>query len=199
MAEFQSGLSIVAEELGGFRIELQASAMSALLKASADAADAGLSITPRGADSARRNYESTVELWLSRVEPGLVHWAANGRVTQPAAGAILGLSPFEQVPKILELESEGIFFAKDLSKSIMYSVAPPGTSQHLSMLALDVAEFDDSRVREILARRGWFQTVVSDLPHFTFLGVKEAELKGLGLKVVESGGRKFWVPDIPRA
>jgi hypothetical protein len=64
------------------------------------------------------------------------------------------------------------------------------------MLAFDVMEFDNQRIREIMARHGWFQTVVSDLPHFTFLGVSESELKELGLKKVKNGGRKFWVPDI---
>ena len=97
---------------------------------------------------------------------------------------------------ILGLERDGIFFAKDLSKSIIYSVAPPGTSQHLSMLALDVKEYEDARVRAILAKHGWYQTVVSDLPHFTFLGVAEKDLPKLGLKMVTNADRSFWIPDI---
>jgi hypothetical protein len=100
------------------------------------------------------------------------------------------------VPEVFTLEEQGMFFAKDLSKSIIYSVAPPGTSQHLSLLAFDVKEFDDRRIRDLLARHGWFQTVVSDLPHFTFLGVEENELPGLGLKNITSIDRSFWVPDI---
>jgi hypothetical protein len=100
------------------------------------------------------------------------------------------------VPEILELEERGIYFAKDLSKSIIYSVAPPGTSQHLSMLAIDIAEFENPRVREIMAKNGWFQTVVSDLPHFTYLGTDENDLPDLGLKTVVSGDRRFWIPDI---
>jgi len=43
---------------------------------------------------------------------------------------------------------------KSLDKSIIYSVAPPGASQHLSMLALDVKEFQNAKVRETLARHG---------------------------------------------
>lgn len=101
-----------------------------------------------------------------------------------------------QVPEILKLESDGVFFAKTLDKSIIYSVAPPGSSQHLSMLALDVKEFENARVRAILAANGWFQTVTSDLPHFTYLGVKESELSGLGLRSVSNSGRTFYVPDI---
>jgi hypothetical protein len=97
---------------------------------------------------------------------------------------------------VLELERDRIFFAKDLSKSIIYSVAPPGASQHLAMLAFDVAEYYDAEVRSLLARHGWFQTVTSDLPHFTFLGADESDLPGLGLKRIENGDRHFWVPDI---
>ena len=57
-------------------------------------------------------------------------------------------------------------------------------------------EFADARVREILAEHGWFQTVLSDLPHFTFLGLKEEELPTRGLKNVEVDGQKFWIPDV---
>lgn len=86
--------------------------------------------------------------------------------------------------------------SKDHSKSILYSVAPPGGSQHLSLLALDVKEHDNATVRAILAQYGWFQTVISDLPHFTYLGVEEQELSSLGLKVVALEGKYFWVPEI---
>jgi hypothetical protein len=106
------------------------------------------------------------------------------------------MSPFEQVPAVLSLEEQGIFFAKDLSKSIIYSVAPPGASQHLSMLAFDVTEFNDPKVRKILANYGWFQTVVSDLPHFTYLGSVENELKNRGLKKFVFDGREFWLPEL---
>lgn len=196
VSNFQAGLEMMRAELGGFSLELQRVAMERLLTAVDQASDAGLSITPRGADSARRNYEGTIELWKSRVEPALVHWIGKDRITVEKADEIRRLSPYDQVPEIFALEEDGIFFAKDLSKSIIYSVAPPGASQHLSLLAFDVAEFDDATVREILAQNYWYQTVTSDLPHFTFLGVEEHELGGLGLKSVSSGGREFWLPDI---
>jgi hypothetical protein len=64
------------------------------------------------------------------------------------------------------------------------------------MLALDVNEFLEPRVREILAQHGWFQTVLSDLPHFTFLGLPEAELPQRGLKRVDVDGQAFWIPDV---
>jgi hypothetical protein len=193
---WQSGVPKSKENVGGFDLELQTAAMKGLKDAIAEAKQNSLTITPRGADSARRNYSGTVELWASRVNPGLTHWVGKGKLTASEAARIKALSPFEQVPEIFRLESNGIFFAKDLSKSIIYSVAPPGTSQHISMLALDVSEHENPRVRGILAKHGWFQTVVSDLPHFTFLGVPENQLSGLGLKKNNDGGRVFWMPDI---
>jgi hypothetical protein len=193
---FQAMLEIRLQRIGEYDLELQAVAMERLLDALYHARQKGLTITPRGADSARRSYSDTIELWKSRVEPGLVHWVGKGQVTQEEAEAIRALSPHEQVREIFELEEDGIFFAKDLSKSIIYSVAPPGASQHLSLLAFDVAEFNDPDVRSILADHMWHQTVVSDLPHFTFLGVMKDELVGLGLKRVTNADREFWVPDI---
>jgi hypothetical protein len=64
------------------------------------------------------------------------------------------------------------------------------------MLAFDVNEFFVDRVREILAAEGWFQTVLSDLPHFTFLGLQQGELVERGLKAVQVSGQKFWIPDV---
>ena len=196
VGSFQSGLDVGVSEIGGFEMELQSVAMARLLEAGDKADAAGLSITPRGADSARRNYHGTVDLWHSRVEPALVHWVSKGRIHPEQADFIRSLPPHKQVPEVFKLEEDGIYFAKDLSKSIIYSVAPPGASQHLSMLAFDVAEFDNANVRRILAEHFWFQTVVSDLPHFTFLGVAEDDLPDLGLKRVEHLGRAFWVPEI---
>jgi hypothetical protein len=167
-----------------------------LQDAVAEAAKSNLRITPRESDSSKRTYKHTVDLWASRINPGLAHWVAAKKITVADAARIRSLAPFDQVPEILRLEDQGIFFSKDFSKSVVYSVAPPGTSQHLLMLALDVAQFEDARVREILARHGWFQTVTSDLPHFTYLGVEENELPRLGLKKVTNANRDFWMPDI---
>jgi hypothetical protein len=184
------------ENIGGFELELQASPMKKLIAAISEAKQNNLTITPRGVDSAKRSYAETVELWASRVNPGLTHWVETGKLSEMEAVKIRALSSFKQVAKIFKLESEGMFFSKDLSKTIVYSVAPPGTSQHLSMLAFDACEHENPEVREILARYGWLQTVVSDLPHFTYLGVAENELSGLGLKKVNDGGRAFWLPDL---
>ena len=193
---FQSGLSVSMENIEGFGMELQLPAMKDLRGALTEARETGLTISPRDTDSARRSYDETVELWASRVNPALKHWVGVGKMDQSDADRMKAMSPFEQVSEVLKLEESGMFFAKDLSKSIIYSVAPPGTSQHLSMLAFDVTEHENTGVRELLAKHKWYQTVVSDLPHFTYLGVEESELPGLGLKKVTEGGRSFWVPDI---
>jgi hypothetical protein len=196
VSAFQASLRTSSESIGGFTLELQSSAMDGLRKSLADARSAGLSITPRDKDSAKRSYDETIELWASRVDPALKHWVGKGKMTQAQADRLKSLTPYEQVPEVLKLEAQGIYFAKDLSKSIIYSVAPPGTSQHLSMLALDVKEHEDAKIRDILAKNGWYQTVISDLPHFTYLGVAESELAKLGLKKMTDNGRTFWIPEI---
>jgi hypothetical protein len=178
-------------------VELQPAAMKALLKARATARAEGLDITPRdGAEGARRSYADTVRLWNSRFLPALDHWTKMQRLSSEEADRLRGLQVHEQVAEVLELEKQGIFFSKDLSKSVLYSIAAPGTSQHIAMLAFDINEFLNPRVRAILAEHGWFQTVLSDLPHFTFLGLSEAELPGRGLKSVDVDGQKFWIPDV---
>lgn len=191
---WQSTLSTSKALVGGFNLELQEPAMMALQEAIEEAQKNGLSITPRGADSARRSYLDTVGLWVSRVDPALTFWTGKKRISQQDASRIKSLPLVRQVAEVLQLEEKGIFFSRDFSKSILYSVAAPGTSQHLSMLALDINEYENSKVREILAKHGWYQTVVSDLPHFTYLGVPESELPKAGLKKTISGGRSFWIP-----
>lgn len=196
VSRWQSSLKVARENFGGVNVELQEAAMKALKEARAEAESAKLSITPRGADAARRSYAETVKLWQSRVNPGLAHWVKEGRLGKDEAERIRSLSPREQVAEILRLETDGLYFNTDFTKSILYSVAAPGTSQHLSMLAFDVKEHDNAEVRAILARHGWFQTITSDAPHFTFLGTSENELTSLGLKKTTSGGRTFWIPQL---
>ncbi len=194
---FQKSVSTARENIGGFALELQTAAMENLKLAIQEAEKNDLTITPRGADAARRSYKDTIDLWASRVNPALEHWTIEGKLSEAEAQKIRFLAPFKQVAEVFRLEDKGIFFSKDLQKPIMFSVAPPGASQHLSMLALDVAEFNDEKARRILVKHFWFQTVVSDLPHFTFLGAAEKELIGLGLKRTETAdGRVFWTPDV---
>jgi len=197
VAAFQRRAGKSAAKIGNDTIELQPAAMNALLKARATARGEGLNITPRdGAEAARRDFADTVRLWNSRFLPALDHWQERGRLTADETQRLRRLPTAEQVSAVLELEKDGIFFSKDFSKSVLYSIAAPGTSQHIAMLAFDANEFLDARVREILAANGWFQTVLSDLPHFTFLGLKEEQLPARGLKSVEVNGQKFWIPDV---
>ena len=193
---FQRAASVSAQEIGGVLIELQPAAMRALLAARAEAQGLGLDITPRdGAESARRGYADTVRLWNSRLLPALEHWRAQGRLTDDEAERVRAMPVREQVGAVLELERGGVFFSKDFSKSILYSVAAPGASQHLSLLAFDAAEYGDERVRHVLARHGWFRTVRSDCPHFTYLGLAEGKLPAHGLKKIKTAEGEFWVPN----
>jgi hypothetical protein len=195
--EFQEEAEFAAEWVGGDEIELQPAAMKALLAARAEARALRLDITPRGgAEAARRTYRDTLRLWNTRFLPALAYWNQRGRLSKEQVTRLRRLPLREQVREVLELEKDGIFFSKDFSKSILYSIAAPGTSQHLAMLALDVEQFADERVRRILARHGWFQTVKSDLPHFTYLGLAEKELPARGLRAVVSGKQLFWIPDV---
>ncbi len=193
---FQASAPSTSDTVSGMAIELQTPAMNALKEAVAEAEQSGIKITPHAEDAAKRSYEDTVTLWASRVEPGLDHWVKEKKISKSDAERIRKMSPFDQVPEIFKLESQGMYFSKDLQKSIIFSVAPPGSSQHLSMLALDVTEHANAKVRAILAKHGWYQTVATDLPHFTFLGMPESELPKYGIKKTKSGDREFWVPAV---
>jgi hypothetical protein len=76
--------------------------------------------------------------------------------------------------------------------AILGVVAPPGTSQHLWGLAIDL-RVSHPKQRQILNQNGWFQTVAKDVPHWTYLGLSEQDLVKLGLRnQVEKGG-SYWV------
>jgi hypothetical protein len=81
---------------------------------------------------------------------------------------------------------------------IMRSVAIPGASQHLLLIAFDL-EIINADIIETLNNAGWYQTVPNDDRHFTYLGYKtEEDLKKNGLKRVEckKSEYKFWIPNI---
>jgi hypothetical protein len=197
VTKFQDDAGVSAEYIAYDTVELQPEALKQLLKAREQALKEGLDITPRdGAEAARRNYEDSVRLWNSRFDPALDYWLEQGRLTADEVTRLRALPLKQQIAEVLELEKNGIYFSKDLSKSILYSIAAPGTSQHIHMLAFDVNEFENPRIREIMAKHGWFQTVLSDLPHFTFLGLKEKDLPKHGLRSVEANGQVFWIPNV---
>jgi hypothetical protein len=200
---FQSTLATRRAVVGQHEVELQAGAMDALLDAATEMAASGGAISARAADSGGRSYEDTVRLWTRNVNRGLEHWQTLGLITAARADSIRGLAPVDQIALILDMEEgDGIYFGTYFDRSILYSVAAPGASQHLSLLAFDVAEFDREEVERMLARAGWFRTVPNDLPHFTYLGYDEGELSDLGLtRITREYGDKsysFWVPDFDR-
>lgn len=193
--EFQRSLKTRSALVDGVAIDLQEAAMIALVKAAEQAASENLRIIPfDGAIAGRRSYNDSVALWASRFFPALDHWVRLGKVSEADAETARSFNIRKQVEKVMEWESAGIFFSTDLTRSIFSSTAPPGTSQHLAMLAFDVQNYSNPRVRTILASNGWYQTVVNDPTHFTYLGVKEDELPERGLVMIDRGAYRFWVP-----
>jgi hypothetical protein len=195
--DFQIKAGIAATEIAGAKIELQPAALRALLDARDEALRNDLDITPRdGAEAARRSFADTVRLWNSRFKPALAHWQTRGRLTEADAVRLASMPVNKQVREVLQLEEQGLFFNTFFNNSILYSVAAPGASQHLSLLAFDANEFADKRVREILARHGWFRTVKGDAPHFTYLGADENMLPLLGLKKIKTDDGEYWIPNV---
>ena len=78
---------------------------------------------------------------------------------------------------------------------ILGLVAPPGTSQHLWGLAIDLQILTPSQ-KQTLNENGWFQTVVNDLPHWTYLGWREEDLPKFGLQQKIIQGIKYWTTPI---
>jgi len=76
--------------------------------------------------------------------------------------------------------------------AILGVVAPPGTSQHLWGLAIDLG-VNNPKQRKILNQNGWFQTVVKDVPHWTYLGVTTEDLPKLGFKNQVVQGITYWL------
>jgi hypothetical protein len=200
---FQSSLNVRRAAIGDYEIALQSEAMDALIRAASEMNDREGQITARADDSGGRTYDDTVRLWARNVTRGLDHWESEGRISAEHARAIRDLAPVEQIPIILDLEErEQLYFGTFLNRSILYSVAAPGASQHLSLLAFDVAEYKDETVEQVLNHHGWFRTVPNDLPHFTYLGLEQEALQTSGLKRVayeyDERSYSFWVPDLDK-
>lgn len=192
---FQERAKFERQPIDGVEITLQERAMIALLAAIEEAVSIGVRITPRdGSIAGARDYGDTVRLWDSRFYRALDHWLARGKISKEEADGVRGLAAFDQVPQVLKWESKKIWFSTGFNRSILTSVAAPGTSQHLSGLAFDVTEYSDSRVRLILNKHGWYQTVLADEPHFTYLGSRETQLAGSGLRLLVSNRYRYWVP-----
>ena len=198
--EFQKKMSRTPIEVGGARIDLQTAASQALQSAIDEAATNGLKISPfDGAIAGGRSYGDTLMLWNSRVFPALSYWTKRGKLSATDNDVLGRLELAKKIEKILEWEARGIFFSTDRSRSILTSTAPPGTSQHLAFIAFDVVEYRDPQVRSVLNRHGWFQTVVDDPGHFTYLGVPESELPSRGLIAIAKAGHQYWIPNFSPA
>jgi len=200
---FQLTLETRSAVIGEHSISLQAPAIDALLRAARDANDEGLQVAARSADSGARSYDDTVNLWLRNVNRGLDHWTGEHKLDPAVGDRIRRSAPIDQVALVLGLEqTERLYFGTYFDKSILYSVAAPGASQHLSLLAFDVRDYESRRIESILNDNGWFRTVTGDLPHFTYLGLNETELPEAGLNQVSRtyGEREydFWLPDVER-
>lgn len=197
VTQFQKSVRSRAEIMDATNIELQDAAMTALLKAKTEAGKIGLRISPLdGSIAGRRSYSDTIRIWNSRYLKALDHWVRRGKITPEEAEIARKGAVLVQIRKVMEWEKNGLNFGTNIKGSIFSSTAPPGTSQHLSMLAFDVVQYSKRSVRAIMNRQGWFQTVANDPPHFTYLGVDENELPSRGLKAIIKGGYKFWVPAI---
>lgn len=197
VAAYQQTLKISVTEFAGNRIELQAAAAAALEAAQADAAAANIRLSPFDPPVAgRRDYNDSVRIWNKRLFPALDHWEGVGIIGADESFEMRNMPFVEQARKVLEWESRGYKFGTGRTKSIFASCSPPGTSQHLSLIAFDLLQYSDRRVREIMNRNGWYQTVIDDPGHFTFLGLPETQLPARGLKLVPAGGYAYWVPDI---
>ncbi|MEP7212357.1 MAG: hypothetical protein ABI791_04745 [Acidobacteriota bacterium] len=200
VAAYQRTIKTSISEFSGSRVELQASAAAALDAAKAEAFGAGIRLSPFDAPVAgRRDYGDSVRIWNKRLLPALDHWEGAGIIGVDESFAMRNMPFVAQARKVLEWESRGYKFGTGRLKSIFVSCSPPGASQHLSLLAFDVLQYNDRRLQLILNKNGWYQTVIDDPGHFTFLGLPETELPARGLKLVPAGGYAYWVPDIRNA
>ncbi|MBX3289658.1 MAG: hypothetical protein KF855_09975 [Acidobacteria bacterium] len=195
---FQSGVRSKTAVINNVSVTLQEESFNALEKARAEAIKAGLNITPRGGSASKRSFADTARIWNSRFEPGLKHWIAQKRISAADAEKARRMDIIDQVAQVMEWEKDRLWFSTRFNYSIFSSVAAPGTSQHLSMIALDVTQFADKRVRAILNKHGWFQTIIDDTPHFTYLGRKEKDLPKYGLRPETKDGFTFWIPNFDR-
>ena len=75
---------------------------------------------------------------------------------------------------------------------ILGIVAPPGSSQHLWGLAVDLRVTNQAQ-QKILNQNGWYRTVKNDTPHWTYIGHSPEELALLGFKNQVIRGVNYWL------
>lgn len=77
-------------------------------------------------------------------------------------------------------------------KRILGIVAPPGASQHLWGLAVDLRVSTEVQ-KQVLYQNGWYQTVENDAPHWTYLGLPPDQLLDLGFNNKIVKGVNYWL------
>ncbi|MDJ0737702.1 MAG: D-alanyl-D-alanine carboxypeptidase family protein [Nostocaceae cyanobacterium] len=75
---------------------------------------------------------------------------------------------------------------------ILGVVAPPGASQHLWGLAMDLKVSNQVQVKA-LNENGWFRTVENDVPHWSYIGLTTEKLPEFGFKSKVIRGITYWV------
>lgn len=192
---YQKKLPLKRFFMTAYGVTLQKQASDALLQAHKEAQSRNLVITPAGDVASLRSYEDTSRIWHKYLEKGLDYWVKRRKISPAQAAQILQSRPREQLAQVMALEQQGIYLHASHIHSIMNLCAPPGSSQHISGLALDIKEHQNCEIRALLNKYGWYQVVAHDFPHFVYLGVPERDLPQLGLTPVLIKGRQFWLPD----
>ncbi|MEA5597177.1 D-alanyl-D-alanine carboxypeptidase family protein [Rivularia sp. UHCC 0363] len=75
---------------------------------------------------------------------------------------------------------------------ILGTVAPPGASQHLWGLAIDLKVNNKKQV-QALNQNGWYRTVEYDVPHWTYVGYPPEKLPKLGFEKKLIRGITYWL------
>ncbi len=75
---------------------------------------------------------------------------------------------------------------------ILGTVAPPGTSQHLWGLAIDLRANSKKQIAA-LNKNGWYRTVKYDVPHWSYLGYPPEKLIELGFHKKIIQGVTYWL------
>ena len=194
---FQSRLTMGQVVVNGVQLQFQKAAAESLNAAVSEALIQGMKIRPLdGAIAGGRRYSETVRLWNSRFQPALKYWVAHKMISPDDAAAVSVMTVDQQIEKVIEWEASGMPFGTNLKGSIFASTAPPGSSQHLSLIAIDIAPPLTPSVMALMNSHGWYQTVKGDRSHFTYLGLTEKELPGRGLKAILFDGIMYWIPNI---
>jgi hypothetical protein len=197
VATFQSGLTTGLVVINGVQFQFQKAAAESLNAAIADGLVQGIRIRPLdGTIAGGRNYSEAVRLWNSRFQPALKYWVAHEKISPDEASTVSAMTTDQQVEKVIVWEESGMSFGTNLKGSIFASTAPPGASQHLSLIAIDIAPPMTPSVMALMNSHGWYQTVKGDRSHFTYLGLTEKELPGHGLKAILFDRIMYWIPNI---